>query len=250
MKLRYKWAFALIAVLAISFVILSQTPENVKEAIFQYFQAQQEKGEEREASTTTLQGQKFNQTNESNYSSQPPSLPPAPPSGPGAEEEGIKAEKALTLELIDICSGKLDLFIISEGATSCLNKKPPYYIILEKNSTHLKASLQGEDFAEVYELNSTDPIFFIFAEDVASVSHEIQSFTLEGSSEFSLGEYYLHTIWERGASGNLAISKMIVALSLYVDKDIAASNGWKELKLYLNIPNKTYYLGNLWVSVK
>jgi hypothetical protein len=82
------------------------------------------------------------------------------------------------------------------------------------------------------------------------VSHEIESFTIEGSTEFHLGEYYLHTIWEKDVSGNLAISKMIVALSLYVDSDIAPSNEWKELKFYLKIPDKTYYLGNLFVLVK
>jgi hypothetical protein len=43
---------------------------------------------------------------------------------------------------------------------------------------------------------------------------------------------------------------MIAALPLYVDSSITPSNEWKELKLYLNIPNKTYYLGNLFVLIK
>ena len=182
----------------------------------------------------------MNQTNESGARESP-----EPASKPGKE-----AEKALTLGLIDICSGKLDLLKVSEGITHCLNKKSPYYIIIEKNSTHLTTSLQGENFSEIYELNDSVLIFYIFAEDVASVSHEIQSFTLEGSPEFHLGEYYLHTIWEKDSSNNLTISKIIVALSLYVDGNITTSNEWKELKLYLNVPNKTYYLGNLWVLVK
>ncbi|MEM7826400.1 MAG: hypothetical protein QW451_02105, partial [Candidatus Aenigmatarchaeota archaeon] len=107
-----------------------------------------------------------------------------------------------------------------------------------------------EDFEEIYDLNDSILIFFIFAEDVATVSHEIQSLSLEGGEDFYIGDYYLHTVWERGASGNLEISKMLVAIPLYVNSNIISSEEWKELKFYLNIPNKTYYLGNLFVLVK
>jgi len=243
MKLKYKWAFAslvLFLTIALLFLLL---PKELKESVSKYFQISEKK--EKESLLKKTQEQRLNETNESNRSTEQPSA------YPGAEPRGEKgAEKALTLEIIDLCSGKLDLFTVSEGATSCLNKKGPYYIIVEKNSTHLKVSLQNESFEEVYELNSTDPILFIFAEDVASVSHEIESFMIEGSTEFHLGEYYLHTIWEKDTSGNLTISKMIVALPLYVDSNIAPSNEWKELKFYLKIPNKTYYLGSLFVFVK
>jgi hypothetical protein len=244
MKLRYKWTFALVVILVLIAVFLFlPLREEFRESVLKHFQIPERESRNESLTTTTTYKQEFNQTNESNYPEEQPTIPSGAPTGK-------EAERALTLELIDICSGKLDLFTVSEGATNCLNKKPPYYVVLEKNSTHLKVSLQNESFEEVYELNSTSPILFIFAEDVASVSHEIESFTIEGSTEFHLGEYYLHTIWEKDASGNLAISKMIVALSLYVDSDIAPSNEWKELKFYLKIPDKTYYLGNLFVLVK
>jgi len=246
MKLRYKWAFAFVILLLIAVLLFLPLKEEFKESVLKYFQIPERESKNESLTTTTTYKQEFNQTNESNYPAEQPPTSPMPSGTPTGKE----AERALTLEIIDICSGKLDLFTVSEGATSCLNKKPPYYVVLEKNSTHLKVSLQNESFEEVYELNNTDPILFIFAEDVASVSHEIESFILEGSTEFHLGEYYLHTLWEKDASGNLAISKMIVALPLYVDSNIAPSNEWKELKFYLKIPNKTYYLGNLFVLVK
>jgi hypothetical protein len=169
---------------------------------------------------------------------------------PQIGKEGKEALKAITLEITDICSGKLDLLTISEGATKCLNKKFPYQIILEKNSTHLETIFYKDGFSETYELNESLLIFYLFAEDVASVSYEIQSLSLEGSEDFKLGDYYLHTIWERDASGNLTISKMIIAFPLYVNGNIKASNEWKEIKFYLNIPNKTFYLGNLFVLVR
>jgi hypothetical protein len=241
MKLKYKWTFALFVLLLTITLIFLSLPKESKESISKYFQVPEK---ERNESSLKKPQEQMNETNETNRSTEQPLA------YPGAEPGEKGAERALTLEIIDICSGKLSLSTVSEGATSCLNKKAPYYVILEKNSSHLKVSLQNESFEEVYELNNTGPIFFIFAEDVASVSHEIESFILEGSSEFHLGEYYLHTIWEKDSSGNLAISKMIVALPLYVDNNIAASKEWKELKFYLKIPNKTYYLGNLFVLVK
>ncbi|MEM5878886.1 MAG: hypothetical protein QXU74_00105 [Candidatus Aenigmatarchaeota archaeon] len=243
MKLKYKISLTALMLIILGSLILG--PKEFKQALFQYFEGG--KGEE-STSVQNLTQSQTGQTSETNYSTNPPQE-----GGGGAgettKEEG-QAAKAITLEITDICSGKLDLFTISEGATKCLNRKYPYQIILEKNSTHLTTSFYGlSGFEESYELNETILLFFIFAEDVASVSHEIQSFSLEGSQDFSLGQYYLHTIWERDAAGNLVISKMIAILPLQVNGNIMSSD-WKELKFYLNIPNKTYYLGNLWVLVK
>lgn len=245
MKLRYKLALLLLLLIALT---LFQTSEDLRDLISEHFQIWEESGkrEMNESFRQTITPRKLNQTNESNYSSEE-QLPVFSKMG---KEEEEKAEKALTLEIVDICSGKLSLLTVSEGAIYCLNKKFPYYVVIEKNSTHLKTSLEGEDFVEVYEKNESVLIFFIFAEDVATVSHEIQSLTLEGSKDFYIGEYYLHTIWERGVSNNLEISKMLVAIPLYVSSSINSTKEWKELKFYLNIPNKTYYLGNLWVLVK
>jgi len=237
MKLRYKIALAVTLVFAVFLFLSSQVGEDLKDSFSKYFQIEKKESIEKTTSTT-IQTKKLNQTEESNYSIFPE---------PETEE---RAERALTLEIVDICSGKLSLLTVSEGAVRCLNKKFPYYVIIKKNSTHLKTSLQGEDFEEIYDLNDSILIFFIFAEDVATVSHEIQSLSLEGGEDFYIGDYYLHTVWERGASGNLEISKMLVAIPLYVNSNITSSEEWKELKFYLNIPNKTYYLGNLFVLVK
>lgn len=168
-----------------------------------------------------------------------------------SREKVETASKALTLEIIDICSGKLeDVFAVSEGVRYCLNKKHPYFIILEKNLTHIQTSFYNETgFNETYELNESTLIFFLFAEDIASVSKVVQAFYIEGNPGFYLGDYNLHTIWEKDPTGNLYISKMIAALPLYI-KNTVSSTEWSELKFYLGVPNKNYYLGSLWIFVK
>jgi len=248
MKLKYKILILIMAITLGLLLFFYLSPKNLKQAIFQEFQPfKKEKTgiswpqNFTQTSTTVIQAN----ISESNYSA---ILPQESKAGIVEEKE---AAKAITLEIVDICSGKLDLFAVSEGITKCLNKKYPYQIILEKNSTHLTTRFYGiEGFEESYDLNETITIFYIFAEDVASVSHEIQSFSLEGDPNFGLGQYHLFTIWEKDASGNLTISKMIVALPLQVNGNISASEEWKELKFYLNTPNKTYYLGNISFLVK
>lgn len=177
--------------------------------------------------------------------------PGQPTTPPSSEQQSGSSSTAITLEIIDICSGQMeDIFAVSEGVRHCLNQKYPYNILLEKNSTHLQTSFYYTvGFNETYQLNESNLIFYIFAEDVASVSQEIEFFSVEGDSNFYLGNYTLNTIWERNASGDLYISKMIVALPLYV-KNTISEKDWTELKFYLNIPNQTYYLGNLLVLVK
>ncbi|MEM5853554.1 MAG: hypothetical protein QXG39_03015 [Candidatus Aenigmatarchaeota archaeon] len=243
MKIKHK--FLLIAFL-ITLVIFFLTSKELKEKVFQYFEMREE-GEE-SISTPNFTKTQTGETIERNYST---SLPQEGGRGVGkVESEKEQAAKTITLEITDICSGKLDLFTVSEGATKCLNKKYPYWIILEKNSTHLKTSFYGlNEFEESYELNETTLIFYIFAEDIATVSHEIQSFILEGSQDFSLGQYYVHTVWERDPSGRFIISKMIGILPLKVNSNISSSD-WKELKFYLVTSERTYFLGNLFIFVK
>jgi hypothetical protein len=243
MKIKQKAIFVLLTFLLL-FILISPASKDLEKflpTIKKGIQIEEKKGNL--TPTQNLTEAKNKTLNESNYSAQPQEMPQV-------EKESKEASKAITLEIFDICSGKLDLLTISEGATKCLNKKFPYQIILQKNSTHLETIFSQGGFSEIYELNESLLIFYLFAEDVASVSYEIQSLSLEGSNDFKLGDYYLHTIWENDASGNLKISKMIIAFPLYVNGNIKASNEWKEIKFYLNIPNKTFYLGNLFVLVK
>jgi hypothetical protein len=158
--------------------------------------------------------------------------------------------KPLTLKIVDICSGKFEnVYSISEGTRKCLNAPSPYNILIEKNSTHFKTSILNENgFNETFEINDSVLIYFLFAEDVATISKEIEKIYLEGSDYFFLGNYELQTIWEADSSGNLYISKMIVVLPLYVKKEIEAGN--YTLTFYLSALNRTFYLGGTTIFVK
>ena len=158
--------------------------------------------------------------------------------------------KPLTLKIVDICSGKLvNVFSISEGTRKCLNLPSPYTILLEKNSTHFISSILNENgFNETFDINDTVLIYFLFAEDVATISKEIEKIYLEGSDYFFLGNYELQTIWELDSSRNLYISKMVVILPLYVKKEV--ENGDYSLLFYLSALNKTFYLGGTKILTK
>jgi len=166
------------------------------------------------------------------------------------ESEKESYIKPLTLKIIDICSGKLiEVFSISEGTRKCLNAPSPYNVLIEKNSTHILASILNENgFNETFEINDTLLIYFLFAEDVSTISKEIDSIYLEGSEYFFLGDYELQTIWERDSSGNLHVSKMIVVLPLYVKSQVEA--GEYNINLFLETLGKVFYLGKLEISVK
>jgi hypothetical protein len=158
--------------------------------------------------------------------------------------------KPLTLKIVDICSGKFEnVFSISEGTRKCLNAPSPYNILIDKNSTHIMTSILNENgFNETFEINDTVLIYFLFAEDVATISKEIEKIYLEGSNYFFLGNYELQTIWEADYSGNLYISKMIVVLPLYVKREV--ESGDYNLKFYLSALNRTFYLGETNIFVK
>ncbi|MGC8993457.1 MAG: hypothetical protein ACP5JK_01635 [Candidatus Aenigmatarchaeota archaeon] len=162
-----------------------------------------------------------------------------------SQSSSLNITKPLTLKIVDICSGKLEeVYSISEGTTKCLNKESPYQILIEKNSTHLKTSLLDiSGFNETFLLNDTVLIYFLFAEDVATISKEIDRIYLEGSDYFYIGNYELQTIWERDNSGNLYISKMIAVLPLYVKKEVP--EGSYDLKFYLSVLGKVFYLGEM-----
>jgi len=255
MNPKYKLAISIVSIIAMLLIVFNkQTPqllESISSKINEILNpAKNESLIQPELPQTLGNENKTNETNQTGGGK--PGSSPLPGSVPSQQESTTTLPKALTLEIIDICSGKFEeVFVVSEGMRYCLNQKYPYYIILEKNSTHLHTSFYNTSgFNETYELNESVLMFYIFVEDVASVSTIIQSFYIEGDINFYLGNYDLHTIWERDASGNLAISKMIVALPLNVKNTVSTDNEWKEIKFYLNIPDKTYYLGNLWVLVK
>ncbi|MHA1743025.1 MAG: hypothetical protein ACTSV6_02090 [Candidatus Heimdallarchaeota archaeon] len=243
--------YILVAVVVLSVVLLLffSNKSYIKNAYQEVKEAFESKGDR---NLTQEQNITYPIQSEENITNVTNATEPAQPEGAPAHQESESPPKVLTLEIVDICSGKLESVLgISEGVRYCLNKKYPYYIVLEKNQTHIQTSFSDlSGFNETYELNESALIFFVFVEDVASVSKEIQSFYIEGSSDFYLGEYDLHTIWERDANGELYISKIIVGLPLYVKETISPSDEWQELKFYLKTPNKDYYLGNLWFLVK
>ncbi|MEM7825088.1 MAG: hypothetical protein QXO27_03905 [Candidatus Aenigmatarchaeota archaeon] len=95
--------------------------------------------------------------------------------------EPTNATKTVTLEIFDICTGKIDVNAqLLEGLQWCLNRKYPYYIILEKNTTHIKTSFYDGGFNETYEMSNSTLIFRFFAQDVSLVGGSIQAVEIYG----------------------------------------------------------------------
>ena len=157
--------------------------------------------------------------------------------------------RKLRLGIVDICSGKLEnVFSISEGTRKCLNSPPPYEILLEKNSTHIITRIiDNTGFYEIFDINDTVLIYFLFVEDVSNISTEIDGIYLSRNDYFFLGDYELQTVWEADPHSNLYISKVILIMSLYVKKEI--KDGRYELSFYLSASNKSFLLGSMKVEV-
>lgn len=170
------------------------------------------------------------------------------------EEKGKESEeqeyKRINVKIVDICSGKLDMvFTVSEGVRQCLNIMQPYFIILEKNSTHIQTSFYNvTGFYETYELNESKPIFFLFVEDLRNVE-EPKKFYLWGESSFYFGDPETQIVWMSDESGILKISKIMAILPLYVKENISIEN-WSEIRVYMETSKEIYYLGSLWFSIK
>jgi hypothetical protein len=167
---------------------------------------------------------------------------------------------ALTLDIFDICSGKMtDVLSISEGMRFCLGQANPYYLTIVKNSTQINVTFdnegRNETLSDILDLNGSLAdeerlVGYVFVEDIATVSNVIQAFDLRGNtSDFRLGEYYLNTVEYISPDDGSHVSKMVAAVPIYMNKNAADIVDWKEMKFYLYIPGYEYYLGKVWVRV-
>ena len=155
------------------------------------------------------------------------------------------------LKIVDICSGKLEnVFSISEGTRKCLNSPSPYDILLEKNSTHIMTNiLNYGGFNETFEMSDATLIYFLFIEDIKTISSDIENVHIEGSNFFFLGDYEIQTIWETSSAGNLNISKMILILPLYIKGEIDTDRTYN-LTFYLSLKDKNLYVGEMRVAIR
>lgn len=164
----------------------------------------------------------------------------------------INASKVLTLEIIDICQGKMgDVFAVSEGMRMCLNQKYPYYIGMQVEGNNLTTWLYNVSwFNQSYDLSNETTIYYIFVEDVSSVTKDIQQFyMIPNNTCLYLGEYTLHTIWYRNPVGEMEIIKIIAALPIKIDKTAISKTNWEEIKIYLKTYERDFFLGNLFFIV-
>jgi len=201
--------------------------------------------------TTTLPQATENQTNETlgNVSGA---------GGLGSQQKPTtqtNASKVITLEIIDLCEGKMgEVTAVSEGMSFCLNQKYPYYLVFQLNESNLTTWVYNvSGFEESYNLENETIIYYLFVEDVSTVTREIEQFyMITNAKGFYLGNYTLHTIWYSDlTTGEMVIVKMIAALPLNVDKSsIQKTEGWEEIKFYLKTALKDFYLGNLFVEIK
>jgi hypothetical protein len=203
--------------------------------------------------TTTLPQTAGNQTNETSGN-----VSGAGGGAGGSQQQPTpqtNASKVITLEITDLCEGKKgEVTAISEGMGFCLNQKYPYYLVFQLNESNLTTWVYNVSrFEESYNLENETTVYYLFVEDVSTVTREIEEFyMLTNAKGFYLGNYTLYTIWYSDpTTGEMIIAKMIAAIPLNVDKNsIQKTEGWEEIKFYLKTALKDFYLGNLFVEIK
>jgi hypothetical protein len=195
----------------------------------------------------------------------PKEMPKPPPSPPVTNEtlaleegrtlpKGFNASKVVTLEIFDICSGKLEpgATVVEGGIIWCLNKKYPYYIIIEKNGSHIRTSFYGNvGFNETYEISDEIKIFYIYVQDIATVGADIKAIEFYGnlSNYFKIGNYTQQTIW-LSSVGELKLYKMAAVIPLYITSAIPSTENWEKLDFYLKTSWGNYFIGDLWFYIK
>lgn len=173
--------------------------------------------------------------------------------GIGSKTEPSNASTVLTLEIFDACSIEVSTYSqLIEGMEWCINKKYPYNIVLRKNQTHLTLGFYDEPFTETYELNESVQTLRFFVRDVTTVTGDIVSVGIYGDMDryFSVGEFSIDNVWERDHdTGVLKLAKTVLSFPLIVSKDIPYTDNWSELKLYLNLTQGVYFIGNSYIYV-
>lgn len=202
-----------------------------------------------------------NKTGEKPSGGQPsPEVPPIPEFKPPEEipppenyTEEINYTKLETLNIFDICSATNETYThFAEGGVKwCLNQPYPYYMVIERNETHLKTSFYGNiGFNETYLLEDNTAIARLYVEDISGVEELIQGLSSESSiSDFmALGEYSFDTIWQ-SVGGELKIVKEILSFPLILKRNIQVSSDWNRIDFYVVTEIKNYYLGSMYIFI-
>lgn len=146
------------------------------------------------------------------------------------------------LEIFDICSIN----------TGCVDEKVPYYMILDKNDTHLEVSFyEGIGFNDVLKLLDSTSFANLFIQDLATLPEETETVEIYGAlgKYFSIGNYNIQSVLEGRAKG-VQPTKQIMIATLNVDKNIEETSEWSQVKFYLKSSENLYYVGDIWFFVK
>lgn len=155
----------------------------------------------------------------------------------GLEEEPQSYTKVPYLEIFDIC--------IRAG---CMEQKAPYYIVLDKNETHLILSFYGTGLNETHVLSDSISISNVFVQDLATLPEEVEGIEIYGALKdyFSLS-YTIESVLEGRVKGVQAGKEMMI-ITLNVDKNIVSTE-WSAIKFYLRTAKDFYYLGDIFFFI-
>ncbi len=168
--------------------------------------------------------------------------------GGGAAGTSSPAGPAVMLEIFEICAGDMpdEVNIFENSSEFCLNKKNPYYIILDKNSTHLKTNFSGTSgFNRTYDIYPSVRAFIIYIRDLNTLGTGLSGFPDEIIFTGSMRDYVSVSSFEQGTFGSTAYA----SVPLNIASSIPATAQWENLKVYLNTPLGEYFIGDIWLFV-
>ena len=159
--------------------------------------------------------------------------------GGGGEPEPSNSTRVISIEVFGFCSANVGPESSSlESSEFCIIKDIlPYYLVLERNSTHMKTSFyENIGFNETYDISIPVTIFRVFI-STAGMEGNIQSIEAYGPLReyFSLGSYTVDGDW--------------MSLPLSINPAVPISNDWTYLNFYVTTTNYIYSIGDVWFLI-